>query len=209
MVCSIQYYTALVQLFQPMLHLVQINRQDYGQLQRLVVEYAQVGLRLLYEYEIRYSIFYLSALQLLCLVQLCDAVIRYDGAGDTSLHIIRFCFRALNDAKSSYPVAGPLAQMFRSSLKEYNLDIPDDLRSLIDGMGSYSPDELLNTCTRVTYRQPIAQILANMQEDTAEEFIRDWQRQLSQGILSGARSRANSALSSGGKRVDIDSLLNQ
>lgn len=191
-----------------MLHLGNLDRQSYEQLQRLVVEHGKLGIQLLHQYGNDYSNCYMSPLQLLCLVQLCDTVIRYDDVGDTTPQTIQFCLSALAEGMGSYPVAGRLAQMFRHSLAEYNLSIPKEFESLIDKLGEYDSDELLDTCTRLTYRQPIAQILLNMQDNTAQEFIARWQHRSSKWAASEGRSRASSALSGNGKRMEIGSLLN-
>lgn len=204
---SIQYHTAIVQLLQPLLHLDSIHRDAFVQIQSLVVGHAHAGLHLLVQYQKSYSNFYLSPLQLLCLVQICDAVVRYDGLGDTTPQTIHFCMASLEDAKGGYPFAGPLQKMFRLSLTEYNLPVPNEVERLMGAAASLGPDELLNACTRSTYRQPITLILPNVESGVAQDFTTAWQGSTTQHGCGkgGTRERSESGK---GKRVEIGSMLN-
>ena len=157
-----------------------------------------------------YTNFYLSPLQLFCLVHLCDAVVRYDGHDSTTPRTVEFCLTSLEEAKVGYPVAGPLQQMFRLSLIEYDIPVPDELERMIGVSAHIGSEELLDACTRPTYRQPIAQILPNMKADLGHDFINRWQR------IAGGRSPevshgegSRSKLHGRGKRVEICSLLNK
>lgn len=71
------------------------------------------------------------------------------------------------------------------------------------------PEELLDACTRPTYKQPMAQILPNMQPEVGQDFMNGWQH-LVEGRTAelplGERSRSGS--NGREKRLDIGSLLN-
>ena len=191
-----------------MLHLDHMNRELYEQLQNLTVHHAKAGIQLLIQYRQTYSNTYLSPLLLLCLVQICDSLVHYDGIGDTTPQTIEFCLTSLEEARAGYPLAGPLQKMFCDSLAEYNLALPDGLDDLISKSSRLGPEELLDACTRATYRQPISQFLPNVHETAAQEFISRWEHLFSQGRLSEERLRATSVMSGAGKRVEIGSLLN-
>lgn len=205
---SVQYRTALIQLLQPMLHLGHMTRDSYAQLQSLVLQHATAGLELLIHYRNMYSNSHISPLQLLCLVQLCDAIVRYDRNRENTSQTMRFCLASLEDAKVGYPVAAPLQKMFRNSLAEYSLRVPDDLEELISQSMNLDQEALLDACTRTTYRQPLSQLLHNVHANTAQEFITRWQHLFARGGLPEERIRAGSVTSGNERRFDIGSLLN-
>ena len=171
-----------------------------------MVYHARTGLRLHIQYRDAYSYFYLSPIQLLCLVQLCDAVIRYDAAGEESPQTMYLCFTALEEAKDGFPIAGALEKMFHNSLTEYKLQVPPELEEIARRLRDYGPGDLLDACTRPTYRQPVSQIVPNIQDDAAETFISRWERLFSQRGLPEGRPRAASG--GEGPKLNIGSLLN-
>lgn len=155
------------------------NRDSYKRLQGLLVHHAHAGLHLLHQYRDTYGIAYLSPLQLVCLVLLCDASVRYDGVDEATPQIIQFCLTSLQDAKRGYPVAGALQKMFLNSLSEYNLPVPDELERLVAPSTHLGLEKLLDAFTRPTYKQPIIQILPNVDPNLARDFIGKWPHDLS------------------------------
>ena len=164
-----------------------------------VVNHAKIGVDLLNQYKSIYTNFYISPLQLFCLVNLCDAVVQYDGHGDTTPRTVEFCFTSLEEAKIGYPVAGPLQKMFRLSLSEYGIAVPNSIESIIGDSARLGPEQLLDACTRTTYKQPITQILPNMEANLGPDFMRWWHHT--------AESRYSEPHGKG-KKVEIGSLLN-
>lgn len=200
---SIQYHVAIVQLLQPLLHLDHFYQESYKQLVWIVVNHAKRGMELLTQYKRIYSNFYLSPIQLFCLVSLADALLRFDGHGDTTPKTVEFCLTSLEEAKVGYPIAGPLQRMFRLSLTEYRIPVSDKLERMIGASARIGPEELLDACTRPTYKAPMAQIMPNMEPDLGQAFMDAWQHmELPLGENSGSGSKGK------GKRVEIDSLLN-
>ena len=161
-------------------------------------------MELLRQYKKIYSNCYLSPLQLFCLVHLSDALVRYDGQGEATPRTVEFCLTSLEEAKAGYPIAGPLQKMFRVSLTEYRIRVSDELERSIRVPARMAPEQLLDACTRPTYKQPIAQITHNMEADLGQGFMDGLQRlaevPLEESPDSGSSSR--------GKRMDIPSLLN-
>lgn len=196
-----------MQLFQPLLHLESISVESRVVVHDIVSNHTSQGLQLLIQYRDVYSDYYLSPLQLFCMVQICDSYIRHGRAGETSPRIIEFCFGCLEDAKVGYPVAGPLQKMFRNSLSEYNVPVPDELERMIGESVRLGPDELVDACTRTTYKQPISQVLPNMTNDIGQTFSIAWQQSSPQLRAAGERTRARS-MSGKGKGMDIGSMLN-
>ena len=201
--CSIQYHTAIIQLLQPLLHLDHYNPESYKQLLWVVVNHAKIGMELLTQYKNIYSNSYLSPLQLFCLVHLSDALVRYDGHGDGTPRTVEFCLTSLEEAKAGYPVAGPLQKMFYVSLTEYRIGVSDELQRMIRVPASMAPEQLLDACTRPTYKQPIAQITQTMEADLGQDFMDRLQRLAEVPLEERPSSGSNRE-----KKMDIRSLLN-
>ena len=199
----------MIQLLQPLLQLDHFYQESYAQLVRVVVHHAKKGVELLIRYQNIYTNFYLSPLQLLCMVHLCDAVVRYDGHGETTPRTVEFCLTSLEEAKVGYPLAGPLQQMFRLSLGEYGIPVPNEVERMIGTSARIGPEDLLDACTRPTYKMPFSQILPNMEADLGQEFMNGWQHVAESSLAEpqfGERSRSGSV---GGKdKLAIGSLLN-
>ena len=160
-------------------------------------------MELLTQYKRIYTNFYLSPIQLFCLVLLADTVVRYDGHGDTTPKTVEFCLTSLEEAKIGYPIAGPLQRMFRLSLTEYRIAVSDKLEKMIKASARIEAEQLLDACTRPTYKAPMAQIMPNMEPDVGQAFMDAWQHMelpLEENSGSGSNGK--------GKRVEIGSLLN-
>ena len=185
---SIQYYTALVQLFQPLLSLEQTPRETFEAINDLLLKHAKQGLALLVQYRKEYSVFYQSPLQLFGLVHICDAIVSHDAHGDDTSDTVRFCIKSLEDAKSGYPVAGPLQRMFANTLSDCNISLPNDLERLIGPPHRYQLEDLLNACSRPSYRPPIAQLLPNFEATLAQDFMDEWQAACDQHIQTNLES---------------------
>ena len=197
---------ALVHLLRPLLHLDQIYGESYERLRDIVVGNAKRGLELQHQYYRLYSSHYLPPFQLFCLVHLCDTVVRYDAPdAETRNECIYFCFTFLEQAKVGYPVAGALQKMFRLALSEYEIPVSDDMERHLGASVRLGREELLESCTRSSYHQPIAQISPSMEPNLAQEFIDGYQRH-----FEGRTSDQSSSTEARGKqrRVDIGTLLN-
>ena len=198
---------ALLQLFQPLLHLDKYYRASHDYLQGLVLKHAKIGLALLVQYRDAYSFRYLSPILLFCIVHICDVLVRYGNKGASAIDITRFCLESLEEAKVGYPLAGPLQKMFRLALDDYSISLPDELERLCGPAAKYGPEELLNACTRPSYQQPIMQMLPNLEPSLAQDFMDDWQKlceerpQQSRPVDIPESARQHS--------MHIDSLLNK
>ena len=200
---SIQYYTALVHLFQPLLSLGQTPRESHGAVNDLLFKYAREGLALLIQYRKVYSTFHQSPLQLFCMVHICDAIVTHDRHGGDTVDTVRFCIESLEDAKCGYPVAGPLQRMFANRLVDCNIPLPNDLENLVGSPHIYQLEDMLNVCARSSYTPPITQILQNFEESLAQDFMDEWQAacdQNSQTNLEDPTTVHN--------QMNIDTLLN-
>lgn len=105
------------------------------------------------------------------------------------------------------------------------MSVPNDLELLIGKSSRYGPEEFLNACTRISYKQPVSQILHNLDSGLGQEFVRDCQHMDQQGLPEfpefqlcqgsrgsrGSQSSDTTTASDKGKSKDsmkIDSLLN-
>ena len=207
---SIQYHVALVHLLQPLLQQEHFYQESYENLRTLLIKNARRGLELQDQYSRLYTPHYLSPIQLFCLVHLCDAIVRFDASDTASrTECIEFCLISLEQAKIGYTVAGPLQKMFHIALSDYGIPISGGLESHLGASIRIGPEDLLEACTRSSYRQPIAQLLPNMEPRLGQEFIEGYQ-QLFQGRPSErATAEASSAARGKQKRLEIGALLNR
>ena len=141
------------------------------------------------------------------MVQICDALVRYDRAdpeSSTVLEVVEFCLNSLQEIRISYPVADSLQQMFRMSLNEQGISIPVDLQRRFAAFARMTPDDLLDACTRPTYRQPVQQIMFNMEPDLGHHFIHMW------SDLAGHRGGGkHKGKQKEPKAMDIENMLNR
>lgn len=141
-------------------------------------------------YRFNFSYQYQSPFQLFSIVHIYDTSIRFDRESQSNADTIRFCLEFLQEAKVGYSLAGPLQQMFCISMAEYQVLIPDDLTKAIHASSEYEPKHLLDACTWPTYKQPLKQIIPNLDKNSSVDFV-----QLCEEV-----ARKNS--------MRIDSLLN-
>ena len=194
-----------------MLHLDQFYQESYEHLQSLVIRNSRRGLDLLVQYSRLYSNCYLSPVQLFCLVHLCDAVVRYDATDEASrTSCIQFCLSSLQQAKAGYSLAGPLQKMFRTALSDYKIPVTDEMEHLMGTSTHLGPEELLEACTRPSYRQPIVQILPNLVQTLGQDFMDGFQQHFGYSPEGQSVEHKPSAVTRGKqKRVDIGTLLNK
>lgn len=123
---------------------------------------------LMLQYQRMYTAVYQSPLQLFVVVHICDALVRLDGGNESTSEVTRFCLETLQDARISYALAGPLQRMFCLALEEYGVPLSDDMKQLAESFSQYGPEEMLEACTRITYRQPSSQL--HLTSEIAREF---------------------------------------
>ena len=187
---STQFHTAIVHLLQPLFEVVGLDDASKEFLRESIVFHAKTGLTILGQYRRLYSSLYQSPLQLFCMVHLGDAMIKFtkDDTSFPAADVVRFCMDVLEEAKIGSSICGPLQQMFGSAALELGVPMPDDLKLEIRRCSKHSPEELLIACTRVTFKQPITQILPMLDSSLVVDFPEVWQK-MSANRLGGQRSR--------------------
>lgn len=121
---------------------------------------------------------------------------------------MRFCLEALKesaDGRGGFAVCGPLQEMLRRCAVECGTPMPGNLGDLMVP-GDYGPDRLLDACTRLSYTQPMDQIVSNIDEEVAQTFAEEW-RKFVEGL--GDNESESSEKSVGEKSMKIGSLLNE
>ena len=206
---SIQYHTALVNLLEPLLYLEETRTSTRDAIADLLVKHSKEGLSLLIRYCELYSAEYMTPVMLFCTVQVCDAIVSHDCHDQSTIDTIRFCLVSLTDAKACYPIAGPLARMFANSLHDRQFDLPSDLQSFIPEKSAYELEELLNACTRPTYRIPVSQLLPSLKPSLAEDFLEEWQRANVHDVAMDISSPVSESSTKTQRSMQISSLLNE
>lgn len=188
-----------------LLPLLEVNDARDEFILGLAIQHAKRGVELLLQYHRIYTAVYQTPLQLFVVVHLCDALVRYDRDSESTSEVIRFCLETLQDARVSYALAGPLQKMFYLAIQEYGIPLSDDISHLTEPLSQYGPEELLEACTRISYKQPVTQLLPNMGPEIAQEFTH-----IRQHMPDGLVPEAEADHRKTGKqmRMQITSLLN-
>lgn len=205
---SIHFHVSIINLLRPLLSLPNTSREASDFICSALLQQAQAGLGLFIQYRDAYGALYQSPLLLFCLVHICDAIVSHDGQVSFTASAIRFCMEYLQDAKARYPLAGPLQTMFATSVIETGNAMPSDLRHLPGNDHTYQLDDLLNACTRASYRIPIAQLLPTMSPTLAEDFVREWWATTGQQQHVNQEISPRSSADTSTRSLHINDLLN-
>ena len=184
-----------------------MRRDTHDTLTEVITHHATQGLELLAQYQEVYAAFYQSPFQLIALVQLCDAYLRYNKSKENTASMVHFCFTYLQNAKVGYPIAGALQDMFRSSLKTYNIPVPDDLEQMIGPSDHFTQEQLMDACTRVSYKAFIPQIKPDRVLEIAKDFAAGWPL-LPAEVRAGVEKAGVRVGHSKARSMDIGGMLN-
>ncbi|MCJ1401592.1 hypothetical protein MMC11_004808 [Xylographa trunciseda] len=213
MAIHVQYQTALIQLFRPLLEFPGLTREGFEHVRSLTMGFAWKGLEILKTYKELYTCRYEQPLQAFCLPHICDVIIRFDssplaertGVVRTGLSLLK----EASDGRGAYSVCRPLQEAFRKAAVSYGIPLPDDIDDLmqIDPIQD-DPDAIINATTRLSYSQPIFQAIRCMSPTFGEDFEHEW-RKFAEGELGSRRSHdsADTHSSTDGDVMKIDSIL--
>ncbi|KAL8822526.1 MAG: hypothetical protein Q9191_006739 [Dirinaria sp. TL-2023a] len=199
---SVVYHTAILQHLTPLLECNYFRPPDQDELRRMMTYHARRGLEILEHSRRLYTTRYQTPLMSFCIVHLGDTIIRHSPQNPPASEVAVFCLEMLSETSAGFAICGPLSALFRQTLTEYGIALPDDLDDRIGSPVEYSLDDILDTCTRLTYVQPTEQILRHLDSSLAIDWGREWQQQV---VENASRRRR---LSSSGHHMDIGSLLN-
>lgn len=175
---SVQYHTALVQLFRPIIHGNLFAENDQAELRRIVVFHARSGVEPLGHAQRLYSARYFLPLVSFCLVHLCDALLSYSTQEPPAAETMAFCLQALQQNRAGFALCGPLQSLFIQRAKEYGVRTPKHLDKLVDTIDDYAVDDILDACTRLSYVEPFDQIMRYIDPAIAQEWNKEWEIQI-------------------------------
>ena len=193
---SVQYHTALVQLFRPLVHGEFFHDGDQAELKRILLFHARSGVEPLEHAQRLYSARYSMPLASFCLVQLCDALLSYSSQEPSGSETVAFCLRLLQQARAGSALCGPLQWLFSQRAQECGVQISMEWQEIVNSDQEYAVDDVLDACTRLSYVEPLDQIVRYIDSKIANEWNREWEIQ----IVKRRRGR---------EHLQIDSILNE
>ncbi|KAL9116521.1 MAG: hypothetical protein Q9187_006954, partial [Circinaria calcarea] len=197
---SIQYHTALTQLFTPLLKCNYFSAEHREEIRIMVLSHAEEALGLLEHSGRLYSHRQNLPLTIFCTLHLGDTLIRYSRRETLQVEKIIYVLSMLQEARPGFPVCGPLQQMFRATAEAYGIKLPSDIDDHVGVMSRYGLDDLLDACTRLEYAQPTEQIVGYISPDIAKKWPEEWEKQID---MPRRQQQDPSA-----RYLEINSLLN-
>ena len=164
------------------------------------------GLEILDTYRRLYTCRYQLPFQSFYLLHMCDLLIRFSPTRPPATDVVHFCLAVLKesaDGRGGFSICGPLQEMFRQSAVECGVPLPDDLLNLMGPPSQYSPDNLLDAYTRLSYVQPAGRITDHLERTFAQDFVTQWQDIFDTSLSAGKEDSPSSERS-----MQIASLLN-
>ncbi len=199
-----QYNTAIVLHFLPLLHLNCLSGATRDTVKAIVLSNARSGVEALEQHRRLYSSRYQMPLMAFCCLHLCDVLIRYSPSEPNAPDVVSFCLEVLQANRAGFAICGPLQELFRKTAVECHVALPRNIRELMKPAPFYGVDDILDACTRISYTQPYEQIGRFIDPDIAEHWDDDWRQIIAP--LASAPSRQ--VAGDGGKVMHINWLLN-
>ena len=138
-----------------------------------------------------------------CLVQVCDGLVRFSPQDRRASDTVEFCLEVLQQTSAGFALCGPLQSLFCQTAEECGVQVSDEMRAVMGSFDHYVMDDILDACTRLSYTQPLDQILHCIDPELAKDWSLEWQRQ-----VVSASGQARRGSSSGGRYMQIGNLLN-
>lgn len=109
----------------------------------------------------------------------------------------------LQETRAGFEICGPLQELFRRTAVECDVSIPSVLDQMMEPRSSYDMDDILDSCTRLSYTQPLDQILHHIDTSIVDEWEFQWNEliDLAEGDDRNGSNRD--------RYMHIDSLLNR
>ena len=191
----------MVQHFNPLLHCGLFSHDDHVELVRIVVFHARSSIELLAHARRLYSARFSIPLMSFCLVHVCDALVRFSPKDPPASDTVEFCLEVLQQTSAGFALCGPLQSLFCQTAEECGVPLSDEMRALMGSFDHYVMDDILDACTRLSYTQPLDQILLRVDPEIAKDWPQEWHRQV---VATQARRDSNSS----GRYMQIGNLLN-
>ena len=199
-----QYHTALVLLFLPLLHIESFPGGTRDEINRILLGSAKGGLEILEESRRLYSCGYQLPLMVFCTLHLSDVLVRYSPSEPYAPEVVAFCLETLQANRPGFAISGPMQELIRKTAIECQLQLPSNIPQLMTPAQHYGIDEILDACARISYTQPTEQIVRYVDDAIADDWEETWRTII--GRLDATPSRQISGDS--GKVMHINWLLN-
>ncbi|KAL9038816.1 MAG: hypothetical protein Q9214_005131 [Letrouitia sp. 1 TL-2023] len=200
----IQFHTAVIQHINPVIQSGYFTGENLERLREIVVYHAQGAIETLEHCRQIYSTRYLMPLIAFCIVHVGDVLVRHSPKQPPAADVVEFCLGLLDQAGVSFPICGPLQELFRRTAVECNVPVPKN----VDYTGRYGIDDFLNACTRLDYKQPLDQSVRHVDSRVAQDWPEVWE-----AVVNSAERpeplASSRRFSKGDSMLPIDSLLNQ
>ncbi|KAL2040459.1 hypothetical protein N7G274_006902 [Stereocaulon virgatum] len=197
-----QYHTALVQHFSPLLHCGAFTGSDLAELRQIVIFHARSGVEPLEHSRRLYSSRFSLPLMSFCLIHLCDALVRYSPQVPPAAQTARFCLDVLHQTRLGFALCGPLQSLFYQAIRECGVQLPPEMSDTVDSFNHYVVDDILDVCTRLSYTQPLDQILHHIDPQIAQDWAGEWEKQIKSRIGKARRE------STSGRYLQVANILN-
>lgn len=113
-----------------------------------------------------------------CLIHLCDTLIRLSPNEPPAPEVVKFCLTVLEQTRAGFALCGPLQSLFLRTVEECGVLPPPEVGNIIDSFNHFSLDDILDACNRLTYTQPLDQILPHLDSAIASDFNHEWDRKV-------------------------------
>ena len=187
----------------PLLHCGLFPPDDHAELVRIAVFHARSSVEFLAHARRLYSARFSMPLLNFCLVHVCDCLVRFSPQEPPAPDTVEFCLEVLQQNSAGFALCGPLQALFCQTVEECGVQCSDETRALMGSFDRYGMDDILDACTRLSYTQPIDQILPRIDPDIARHWPGEWQRQVVAGFEQSRRGSSSS-----GRYMQIGNLLN-
>ncbi|MCJ1389446.1 hypothetical protein MMC18_002303 [Xylographa bjoerkii] len=208
----VQYQTALIQLFRPLLGFSGLPREAMEHVRSLVLGFAWTGFAMLKTYQEVYTCRYEQPLQAYALLHICDALIRFDPSPPAErTEVVRIGLQILREAadgRGGYSVCPPLQEAFRMAAVECNIPLPEEINELIEFDSiKENPDAIINATTRLSYTQPVFQAVRCMSQTFGDDFAEEWRKFVEGDTSRGISESDDTRDTSDADVMKIDSIL--
>lgn len=102
-------------------------------------------------------------------------VVRHGSVSDAD-SAIHFCLETLSEALPGFPCVGPLQAMFCDTVVSSGHQLPSNVDTLLGGRNyqTYSREDKLDCCQRLTYAQPVGSLVQRLDPEISWRFEEEW-----------------------------------
>ena len=175
---SLQYYTALTELFSPLLGCFD-DRALNEEFRSLILANAREGRAIIRKSLDMGICRFHTPPMIFCVVHVCDAIARCSVDHSERVDAAVLCLEALESNRLGFKISGPLLQMFHIQLDEYGVELPAETEDRYGRREQFSMEEVLDACTRLSYIQPSGQLVRWIDPSFQHDWRDEWQRHTS------------------------------